>query len=167
MTMLSVVIPAYNEGLRLNFTVNEIIRHLKGKKFEILIIDDDEIQLMLLRSILSSKGYSVHSTADGPQGVLLYKIQHPDLVLLDIGLPSMSGIEVLKQIRQIDQKAKVIVITGYASVESAVLAIRSGAWVPSSVPRHWNSCRKSTPMMRGSRSWQTTLRRNHQPENMT
>jgi|SRR3990172_6709603 len=95
---------------------------------KILIIDDDEVQLTLQRSVLSSHGYTVHSTADGPQGILLYKTHHPDLVLLDIGLPSVSGIEVLKQIRQIDQKARVIVITGYASVESAVLAIRAGAW---------------------------------------
>jgi DNA-binding NtrC family response regulator len=95
---------------------------------KILLIDDDEVQLTLQRTLLASHGYTVYSTADGPQGILLYKTHHPDLVLLDVGLPSMSGIEVLKQIRQIDQKAKVIVITGYASVESAVLAIRAGAW---------------------------------------
>lgn len=95
---------------------------------KILVIDDDEVQLRLQRSVLTSHGYTVYSTADGPQGVLLYRMHHPDLVLLDIGLPSVSGIEVLKQIRGIDQKAKVIVITGYASVESAVMAIRAGAW---------------------------------------
>ncbi|HLF14037.1 MAG TPA: response regulator [Bacteroidota bacterium] len=95
---------------------------------KILLIDDDEVQLQLQRMLLSSQGYTVHSTADGPQGILLYKTLRPDLVLLDIGLPSISGIEVLKQIRQIDEKAKIIVITGYASVESAVLAIREGAW---------------------------------------
>lgn len=95
---------------------------------KILIIDDDEMQLQLQRTFLTDGGYTVFSTADGPQGILLYKTHHPDLVLLDIGLPSVSGIEVLKEIRQLDQKAKVIVITGYASVESAVLAIREGAW---------------------------------------
>lgn len=95
---------------------------------KILIIDDDEVQLRLQQSILAGQGYSLFSTADGPQGILLYRTHHPDLVLLDIGLPSISGIEVLKQIRQIDPKAKVIVITGYASVESAVVAIREGAF---------------------------------------
>ncbi len=95
---------------------------------KILIIDDDEVQLRLQQSILDGQGYTLYSTADGPQGVLLFKTHHPDLVLLDIGLPTVSGIEVLKQIRQIDAKAKIIVITGYASVESAVLAIREGAW---------------------------------------
>ncbi len=95
---------------------------------KILIIDDDEMQLQLQRTFLTDLGYTVFSTADGPQGILLYKTHHPDLVLLDIGLPSVSGIEVLKEIRQLDQRAKIIVITGYASVESAVLAIREGAW---------------------------------------
>ena len=95
---------------------------------KILLIDDDEVQLRLQQSILAGQGYAIYSTADGPQGILLYNTHHPDLVLLDIGLPTISGIEVLKQIRQIDPKAKIIVITGYASVESAVLAIREGAW---------------------------------------
>lgn len=95
---------------------------------KILIIDDDEVQLQLQQSILADQGYTIHSTADGPQGITLFKAHRPDLVLLDIGLPSVSGIEVLRQIRQIDPKAKIIVITGYASVESAVVAIREGAW---------------------------------------
>jgi len=95
---------------------------------KILIIDDDEVQLSLLQTLLSEQGYTLYSTADGPQGVELYSTHRPDLVLLDIGLPSISGIEVMKQVRQIDGKAKIIVITGYASVESAVHAIREGAW---------------------------------------
>lgn len=94
---------------------------------KILIIDDDEVQLMLQRSLLANEGYTVYTTADGPQGITLFRTHRPDLVLLDIGLPSLSGIEVLKEIRRIDEKAKVIVITGYASVESAVLALRTGA----------------------------------------
>ena len=94
----------------------------------ILIIDDDEVQLQLERSILMEEGYTVNSTADGPQGIAIYKKHKFDLVLLDLGLPSMSGIEVLKEIRRMDEKAKVLVVTGYPSVESTVLAMRSGAY---------------------------------------
>ena len=94
---------------------------------KILIIDDDEVQLMLQRSLLVKEGYTVYTTADGPQGITLFRAHRPDLVLLDIGLPTLSGIEVLKEIRRLDDRAKVIVITGYASVESAVLALRCGA----------------------------------------
>lgn len=94
----------------------------------ILIIDDDEVQLRLQRILLMEEGYTVSTTADGPQGIAIFRRHRFDLVLLDLGLPSMSGIEVLKEIRRIDPRAKVIVVTGYPSVESTVLAMRSGAF---------------------------------------
>ena len=94
----------------------------------ILIIEDDEVQLRLQRILLMEEGYTVHSTADGPQGITIFKANPIDLVLLDLGLPTMSGIEVLKEIRNIDNKAKVIVVTGYPSVESIVIAMQHGAW---------------------------------------
>jgi DNA-binding NtrC family response regulator len=95
---------------------------------KILIIDDDEVLLKLLSRALMEAGYSVLSTADGPRGIALYRDCQPELVLLDLGLPTMSGIEVLQELRRLNNKAKVIVITGYGSVESAVVAIRHGAW---------------------------------------
>ena len=94
---------------------------------KILIVDDDEMQLRMLRLLFAQEGYDVLATADGPQGITIFKEQRPDLVLLDIGLPSVSGIEVLTKMREIDSAAKVIIITGYVSIESAVLAMRSGA----------------------------------------
>ena len=94
----------------------------------ILIIEDDEVQLRLQRIILQDEGYTVHSTADGPQGITIFKKNPIDLVLLDLGLPSMSGIEVLKELRRHDPKTKVIVVTGYPSVESIVVAMQNGAW---------------------------------------
>ncbi len=93
---------------------------------KILIIDDDEVQLRLLRVILVEKGFTVNSTADGPQGILLYKTHRPDLVLLDLGLPSMSGIDVVREIRNIDNAAKILIVTGYPSMESTVRSIQSG-----------------------------------------
>lgn len=94
----------------------------------ILIIDDDEVELWLERIILTKEGYTVDTTADGPQGILIFKKNKPDLVLLDLGLPTMSGIEVLKELRSIDPKSKIIVITGYPSVETSVVAMKLGAW---------------------------------------
>ena len=93
----------------------------------ILLIDDDEMILETMQVLLSESGYRIIATADGPRGIELYKTERPDLVLLDLGLPSMSGVEVLNEIRRHDAAAKVIVITGYGSVETAVLTLRSGA----------------------------------------
>jgi two-component system chemotaxis response regulator CheY len=95
---------------------------------KVLLIDDDEMVLMTMRNALEDEGFQVFSTADAPQGITIYKVQHPDLVLLDIGLPSMSGLEVLKEIRAFDSKARIIVISGYGASNSASLAVRYGAW---------------------------------------
>ncbi len=94
---------------------------------KVLVIDDDELQLTLMRSVLLEEGYEVASTADGPHGIALYRQELPDLVLLDLGLPSMNGIAVLQAIREIDPAAKVIVVTGYGSRESAEDAKHRGA----------------------------------------
>lgn len=91
------------------------------------MIEDDEVQLALQRSILMDAGYKLFATADGPQGITIFQKHKIDLVLLDLGLASMSGLEVLREIRRIDDKAKVIVITGYPSVESSVIAMKYGA----------------------------------------
>src|SRR5260221_5308084 len=84
-----------------------------------LVIDDDEMDLELLRVILTKEGFHVISTADGPQGVLLYKHHSPAIVFLDLGLPTMSGIDVLREIRTYDENAKVYLITGYGSRHTA------------------------------------------------
>jgi len=93
----------------------------------ILVVDDDEQLLLLVRQILQKEGYEVLSTADGPHGIEIYIRDRPDLVLLDIGLPSMDGIEVLKNIRAQDEKAKVIVFTAYAAEWTSTEAYASGA----------------------------------------
>jgi len=95
---------------------------------KVLLIDDDEMVLMTMRNALEDEGFQVFSTADAPQGITIYKEQRPNLVLLDIGLPSMSGLEVLKEIRTFDSKARVIVFSGYGASDSASLAVRYGAW---------------------------------------
>lgn len=94
---------------------------------EILVIDDDEFMLSTTCSLLSSAGFDTIPTADGPQGIELFQHRKPAAVILDLGLPSMDGLQVLKQIRQIDPEAKVIVITGYPSDAAAKAARAMGA----------------------------------------
>jgi DNA-binding response OmpR family regulator len=94
---------------------------------KILVIDDDEVLLSLLQHLLADEGYEIFSTADGPRGISLYKEHRPDIVLLDLALPSMNGLEVLKKIREFDSGARVAIVTGYGSTESADVAYRYGA----------------------------------------
>jgi DNA-binding NtrC family response regulator len=94
---------------------------------EILLIDDDEMILVLTQRLLEDAGFSVITTADGPQGVELYGTRHPDVVLLDLGLPSVNGMVALKEIRELDPRAKVIVISGYASQKAVDEALALGA----------------------------------------
>ena len=94
----------------------------------ILIIDDDELMLNALTNLLQDEGYNLMITADGPRGIELYRKEKPDVVLLDLGLPSVSGLDVLKEIKQIDPNAKVIIITGYPSEQMMEEAMKSGAF---------------------------------------
>jgi DNA-binding response OmpR family regulator len=94
---------------------------------KVLVIEDDELLLALLQNILGDARHEVVTTADGPMGISLYKQHSPDIVLLDLALPSMNGLEVLKRIREFDRNARVVVVTGYGSEESAEVAFRYGA----------------------------------------
>ncbi|MEW6375988.1 MAG: ATP-binding protein [Thermodesulfobacteriota bacterium] len=96
----------------------------------ILVIDDEQIMREGCSRILSKDGWSVIPAENGKQG--LDQIQaNPgkiDVILLDLMMPGMSGMEVLEQVRIIDPNMIVIVITGYATVESAVEAMKKGAY---------------------------------------
>jgi DNA-binding response OmpR family regulator len=88
----------------------------------VLLIDDDEITLSLLRGVLQEAGYEVYTTADGPQGLVICRQRKPDLVLLDLGLPSMNGLEVLRRLRAQDSEVKVVVLTGLGTSEALQVA---------------------------------------------
>jgi len=95
---------------------------------KVLVIDDDEMVLALVQKILTMEGFEALTTADGPQGLTIYKERRPDMVLLDLALPGMNGLEVLRRIRQLDPEARVIVVTGSGSNESAEVALKYGAY---------------------------------------
>ncbi len=94
----------------------------------ILIIDDDEMILQTMQDVLGEEGYDVLATADGPRGLEIVRSKRPSLILLDLALPSMNGLEVLRKIRDIDPAIKVIVITGYGTDEASQVARRYGAY---------------------------------------
>ena len=100
------------------------------EQINILVIDDEQIMRDGCSRILSKDGWSVLTAENGKQG--LNEIQacpeKIDVILLDLMMPGMSGMEVLDQVRAIDPNLLVIVITGYATVESAVEAMKKGAY---------------------------------------
>ena len=79
---------------------------------KVLLIDDEESIRKLVGLYLSSKGYEVITAADGQGGIDLFTRETPSIVLTDIKMPGIDGIEVLKRIKQVSPETEVIVITG-------------------------------------------------------
>jgi PAS domain S-box-containing protein len=96
----------------------------------ILVIDDEQIMRDGCSRILSKDGWAVICAENGSQGLdeIQAHVERIDVILLDLMMPGMSGMEVLDQVRTIDPNLIVIVITGYATVESAVEAMKKGAY---------------------------------------
>ena len=95
---------------------------------KILIIDDEEVLQDVLVSLVESQGWTPLSATTGEEGLRLLKEEQIDLVLLDLMLPGMSGLEVLRQIRIEDPDLVVVVITAFSSIEGAIEAMREGAF---------------------------------------
>jgi DNA-binding NtrC family response regulator len=97
------------------------------KKRKTLVIDDDEIVLKSVSKILTDENYDVDTTLSGREGID-WAIERPyDVVLTDIRMPDIGGMRVLRDIKRAKPKLPVIMITGYASVQSAVQSMKLGA----------------------------------------
>ncbi len=94
----------------------------------ILIVDDEEVLQDVLSSLLKKEGFEVLSARRGGEALELLETEEVELVLLDMMLPDANGIELLTQIRADDPDQVIIVITAYSSVESAIEAMREGAF---------------------------------------
>jgi DNA-binding NtrC family response regulator len=97
-------------------------------KKNILVIDDEEIVRISCRRALTPEGFNVEVARDGLEGLRLLKEKPYDLILIDLKMPNMDGMEVLENILAMRPDAKVIIITGYSAVETAVKAIKMGAF---------------------------------------
>ncbi|QTA81736.1 Two component system response regulator/histidine kinase [Desulfonema limicola] len=91
---------------------------------KILIVDDEPDILETLYNVLSEEDYEVTKALGGKKAVELFKSNSFDLVITDLKMPETDGIEVMKQIRAIDDRVEIIVLTGFASLETAVKALR-------------------------------------------
>jgi DNA-binding NtrC family response regulator len=84
---------------------------------KILVIDDEPEIRNLLEKALSRKGYDVFLAASGRNGLELFHRDRPDAIVLDLKMPEMDGIAVLEQIRLVDQKLPVIILTGARTID--------------------------------------------------
>jgi len=94
----------------------------------ILIIDDEVSIRRTLRDILENEGYGVDDAPDGMEGLKLVKANHYDAVLCDIKMPKMDGLEVLEKIQETNSDIPVVMISGHGNIDTAVDAIRKGAY---------------------------------------
>ncbi|MDR7570670.1 MAG: sigma-54 dependent transcriptional regulator, partial [Armatimonadota bacterium] len=94
----------------------------------VLVVDDEEPIRGLVRQILEREGFEVETASDGPTGLEKATSGEFDLILLDVRIPRKDGMTVLREIREVDPDAVVMVITAYASIEQALEALRAGAY---------------------------------------
>jgi len=97
-------------------------------KQTILIADDDKNTIASLREGLVNEGYAVLTAASGTEGLDLARSKNPDLVITDLMMPGMNGLVFLKTVKKINPYLPVIIITGHGSVETAVQALKEGAF---------------------------------------
>lgn len=82
-------------------------------KRKILLIDDEPDLLELIKEILEREGYQIFCASNGAAGILLNEQENPDLIVLDLRMPDMDGIETLQHIRKTDDQVIVVILTGY------------------------------------------------------
>ena len=98
------------------------------RKGTILVVDDEEIMREILETLLTREGYEVKLASSGEEGLELARAVPFDAAVVDIMMPGINGIETLDELRRIDEDLAVVIITAYASVESAISAMKSGAF---------------------------------------
>lgn len=95
---------------------------------KILVVDDEKIIRERLKTLLELNGFEVYTAKDGLEGLDQYKRIKPDVNVVDIRLPDINGMQVLSQLKSIDPDVNVIMLTGHGLIETAIEAIRSGAF---------------------------------------
>jgi two-component system response regulator HydG len=101
---------------------------MQNNRTSILIVDDDHAHRTMLRTLIKGWGYSVNEADDGSTAIEFVKEGPYDLILMDIRMIKVSGLEALVKIRTINPSIPIIIMTAYSSVESAVEALKNGAY---------------------------------------
>jgi DNA-binding NtrC family response regulator len=108
-------------------TIQPVSSTSAAKPARVLVIDDEGVVCLSCQRILSGVGYSVESYQDPRKGLEEALTDRFDVILLDIVMPEMGGLEVLRRIKDSAVSSEVVMISGYSTVESAVQAMKLGA----------------------------------------
>ncbi len=99
-----------------------------NEKRKVLIVDDDRDIVTIVSTILGGRGWDIRAAYNGQEALEAVTLSKPDIILLDIMMPEMNGIEVLKRIKKIDADARIIMITAFGDVESYLDSMELGAY---------------------------------------
>jgi DNA-binding response OmpR family regulator len=94
----------------------------------VLVVDDEPDAVELLREFLAGKGYEVLTASNGEEALQKVKEERPHLILLDVRMPKVNGLEVLKRVREIDKEVGVIMVTAVNEEETGREALQLGAF---------------------------------------
>lgn len=118
----------------------------------ILVVDDAAFMRMMIRDILSKQGYDIHEAVNGRDAVEKYEEVQPDLVTMDITMPEMNGLEALREIRENDSAARVLMVSAMGQQKMIVEALEAGAmdflvkpFQPTKVLETVKKCLQSAP----------------------
>ncbi len=96
-------------------------------KIRLLLVDDDEHLVKSLKLRFRDLGYIVYQAVDGKEAVEVFDAERPDIVLCDVVMPKLNGIEVLGKIKAIDNNTSFLMLTGHPSIDSCIDAMKKGA----------------------------------------
>ncbi|NGP60704.1 response regulator [Paenibacillus thiaminolyticus] len=125
-------------------------------KKKVLIVDDQNGIRVLLMEVFSSEGYSTYQASNGKIALNIVREESPDIVLLDMKIPGMDGLEILKQIKKMEPQMKVIMMTAYGELDMIKEATDLGAIMHFTKPFDIDEMRVAVNM---------TLQQDHSAEN--
>src|ERR1041385_4343941 len=100
---------------------------MQNQRPRLLVVDDDRAILTLVGTIALAEGFDVATTGSGEEAIKQLRDRPQDLVRLDLRMPGVTGLDVLRSIRDISPKCKVVLMTGFGTIDGAVEAVKLGA----------------------------------------
>ena len=96
------------------------------ESLRVLVIEDDETSCKQMAKAIRKEGYEVLTAGDGRAGVDLFKKEHPEIVITDLKMPGLGGLEVMQTVKRLSPNVQVVLVTAFGGVDAAILALREG-----------------------------------------